>query len=312
MLSVMSGCPEYVVPLMHEGQVTATPGMVRRLIASQFPQWANDPVTAIPGGTDHAMFRIGPSLLARFPLTESRGQPVREARWLPVLSPLLPLEVPAPLGLGDPGEDYPWQWTVVPWITGSTFDAEKLEPVELLSAAQSLADFVRALHCAPAGAGPPMTAGQRGAAVQHLDEPVRRLIGQLGERIDGAAVLAAWAYAMSAPTWPGDPVWLHTDLGPGNVIMRAGRVAGVIDFGLGVGDPAPDLLPAWHLFEGASRDLFLRETGYDEATQARALAWLLAPALQGLVYYQHTRPDFVSLSERHIKLALQAHRSCGG
>lgn len=305
----MSGRPEYVVPLMHEGQVTATAGLVRRLIATQFPQWADYPVTAIPGGTDHAMFRIGSALLARFPLTESRGQPAREARWLPVLAPLLPLEVPAPLALGEPGGDYPWNWTVVPWIAGSTFDAAKLEPVELLAAAQSLAHFVQALHRAPAGDGPPMRAGQRGSPVQHLDERVRGLIERLGERLEGAAVLAAWEYAMSAPAWTGDPVWLHTDLAPGNVIVRDGHVAGVIDFGLGVGDPAPDLLPAWHLFSGASRELFFRETGYDEATQARALAWLLAPALGGLLYYQHTRPDFVALSERHIELAVEAHRS---
>ena len=105
---------------------------------------------------------------------------------------------------------------------------------------------------------------------------------------------------------------MHTDLGPDNVIVRDGRVAGVIDVGLGVGDPAVDLLPAWLMFRGASRGVFLQEVGYDAATRARALAWLLSPALQGLIYYRDTRPDFVARAEQHIALAVAEHISGHG
>ena len=297
---------QHVVPLMHEGQVTATTGLVERLVAEQFPQWAGEPVTAIPGGTDHAVFRIGGALLARFPLTSSRGQPAREARWLPLLARHVPLAVPVPVGLGGPGLGYPWQWTVVPWLRGATFSAA---PVELVPAARDLACFVRALHRVPADGGPASAPGQRGASVRHLDEPVRRLIRLLRDRIDEPAVTAVWDDAMAAAAWTGDPVWLHTDLGPDNVVVDGGRITGVIDFGLAVGDPAPDLLPAWQLFSGTSRALFLDETGYDAATHARALAWLLAPALQGLVYYRDTWPGFVTRAQQHIGLAVEAHRS---
>lgn len=111
---------------------------------------------------------------------------------------------------------------------------------------------------------------------------------------------------MSAPAWTGEAVWLHTDLSPDNVIVRDGRTTRVIDVGLGVGDPAPDLIPAWHLFSGESREVFLDEVGYDAATQARGFAWLLAAALKGLIYYRDTRPDFIASAKRHVKLAVAA------
>jgi len=50
---------------------------------------------------------------------------------------------------------------------------------------------------------------------------------------------------------------VYGDLLPGNLLFERGRLSAVIDFwGLGVGDPACDLMIAWGLFSGESRDVF--------------------------------------------------------
>src|ERR1700722_4495669 len=43
-----------------------------------------------------------------------------------------------------------------------------------------------------------------------------------------ARVLAAWDAALAVPPWDGPPVWLHGDPHPANILVRDGRVSGVI------------------------------------------------------------------------------------
>jgi aminoglycoside phosphotransferase (APT) family kinase protein len=65
--------------------------------------------------------------------------------------------------------------------------------------------------------------------------------------------------------------------------VRDGRLTAVIDFGTsGVGDPACDLVIAWTLFEGESREAFRHAVGQDEGTWTRARGWVLWKALLGL------------------------------
>jgi aminoglycoside phosphotransferase (APT) family kinase protein len=54
---------------MHPDQLTVPVEVVCDLVASQFPRWRDLAVTAFPSpGTENALFRIGDSLAARFPL----------------------------------------------------------------------------------------------------------------------------------------------------------------------------------------------------------------------------------------------------
>ena len=54
---------------------------------------------------------------------------------------------------------------------------------------------------------------------------------------------------------------------PANLLARQGRLAAVIDFGgLGVGDPACDVLPAWILLTAHTRDLCSAPIGRREPT----------------------------------------------
>jgi aminoglycoside phosphotransferase (APT) family kinase protein len=83
-----------------------------------------------------------------------------------------------------------------------------------------------------------------------------------------------------AAVWPGTPRWFHGDVAPGNLHVRDGSLAGVIDFGTsGVGDPACDLVIAWTFFRGSSRAVFRRAVGQSDGTWARARGWALWKAL---------------------------------
>jgi aminoglycoside phosphotransferase (APT) family kinase protein len=110
-----------------------------------------------------------------------------------------------------------------------------------------------------------------------------RAIEILGASIPQEAVLTVWDDAVAA-SWRGDPVWFHGDVAAGNLLVREGRLAAVIDFGSsGVGDPACDVVIAWTLLSGASRVAFRRALGCDPGTWARGRGWTLWKALITLV-----------------------------
>lgn len=289
---------------MHDGQVETTTDLVRRLVAAQLPHLAHLPIQPVAeSGTDHALYRLGEELLARLPIIDwAVDQAETDKHWLPVLAPHLPLPVPVPVAVGQPAQDYPWPWSVVPWIPG---DTPKGDNLDLPTAAVDLARFARALHGIPADGGPVKTGSSRGVPLASLDVGIRRLIQELGDEIDRAAVTRVWDEAVSAPGWDAPLVWIHGDLQPGNLIVRERRLAAVIDFsGLGLGDPAPDLAPAWNLFDRRTRIIFRDAIGYDDATWARAKGWVLAPALQGLRYYRHSRPGFTAAARDRIAAVL--------
>ncbi len=128
--------------------------LVRRLLAAQFPQWAHLPVTPVErSGMDNATFRLGSDLSVRLPrYAHWVGQVEREHRWLPRLAPRLPLPVSEPVARGEPGEGYPYPWSVYRWLEGDTATTESLaDPVQ---AARELAGFITALQAIDATDGP--------------------------------------------------------------------------------------------------------------------------------------------------------------
>ena len=255
-------------------------GLVRRLIAAQFPAWADLPVTRLASGHDNRSFRLGAARVARLPSHERyASQAQKESRWLPYLAPRLPLPVPAPLAIGAPGEGYPWRWQVLRWIEGETAAAAPV--ADLTRLALDLAEFLVALQRIDPGGGP--TAGAhsfwRGGPLSTYDAETRAAVATLGDRIDVAAARAMWEAALAA-AWDGLPVWFHGDVAAGNLIVRDGRLAAVIDFGCcGVGDPACDLVIAWTCLDARSRAAFRAALALDDACWARARGWALWKAL---------------------------------
>ncbi|MFE0376953.1 aminoglycoside phosphotransferase family protein [Streptomyces inhibens] len=289
---------------MHADEVDIDASLVGRLVAAQFPQWADLPVTKVrSAGTDNAMYRLGDDMAVRLPLTPGAAQGVdKEQRWLPRLAPLLPLAVPMPLGKGVPGEGYDLPWSVYRWLDGQNAFDEPL--TDLRAAAVELGRFVVALRQVDAAAGPPSF---RGGPLRTRDDDVRVAIRDLdaGGTLDGEAATAAWDAALRLPAWHGAPVWVHSDLLPGNLLARDGRLSAVIDFGgLGVGDPACDMMAAWTVLSAETRDLFRAASGADDATWARGRGWALCFGLTALHYYRVTNPVLADVGRRAVQEAL--------
>jgi aminoglycoside phosphotransferase (APT) family kinase protein len=280
-------------PKMHADQVETDVALVRRLLAGQFPQWADLPIDPVEShGTDHDIYRLGDHLAARLPcIGWATTQAAKEAEWLPKLSPHLPLALPVQVAMGRPAERYPFDWSIYVWLPGEnangTID-------DLNQAAVDLAAFVKALHRVDTTGAHPRPRGARGAPLAELDKSVRRSIAQLGDRIDGVAALRSWEESLNASAWDGQEVWVHGDLLPGNLLVVAGRLSAVIDWGsLNVGDPVCDLQPAWNLFIGDSRRRFRAELEVDAASWLRGRGWALAQAVWALPYYWDTNPGMI-------------------
>ncbi|MDP1617600.1 aminoglycoside phosphotransferase family protein [Phenylobacterium sp.] len=251
------------------------------LVADQFPQWGDLAVTRVrPGGWDNRTFRLGDALLVRMPAAAHYiAQVEKEQAWLPRLAAALPLPIPAPVAVGAPGRGYPFPWSICAWIEGETVAAA--EGLDHEALAQDLANFLLALHAIDASDGPAAGAHNfhRGGDPAVYDGQTRAAVETLGDQIDGAAALALWDAAL-ATRWDRLQVWIHGDVAPGNLLVRDGRLAAVIDFGTcGVGDPACDLAFAWTFLSEAAREIFRQRLGLDDDTWLRGQAWALWKAL---------------------------------
>lgn len=292
---------------MHAGELETDTALVRRLLVAQFPQWAGLPLEPVASsGTENALYRLGDDMVVRLPRTDWAVGGLENAHgWLPRLAPLLPFEVPVPLALGIPAEGYPWPWSVYSWIEGENPTAGRVADSDSL--AQDLVRFVGAMRRVELAGGP---AAGRGGPLAERDEPTRRAIAELGGKVDAVAVTEAWEGALRTPVWSGPPVWVHNDLMPGNLLLRRRRLAGVIDFaGVGIGDPAADLIVAWNTLPAEARPGFRVALQVDDATWDRGRGLALSMALIALPYYEKTNPEFATIARYVIGEVLAERRS---
>ncbi|HLS12938.1 MAG TPA: aminoglycoside phosphotransferase family protein [Beutenbergiaceae bacterium] len=262
-------------------RILADAELVRTLIADQFPQWADLPVRPVTTqGWDNQTFHLGELMLVRMPTAAEYALAVeKEHRWLPVLAPLLPLPVPAPLAQGSPGAGFSHPWSVYGWLAGSPAEPENIADRTRL--ATDLAGFLTSLRSIdPAtGPGPGTHNWYRGGPLGTFEAMAWAALQTLAGYVDADRVRAVWQAALNAP-WDRQPVWFHGDIATGNLLVRGGELGAVIDFGTcGVGDPACDLAIAWTLLSGESRAAFRDTLGVDDDTWSRGRGWALWKAL---------------------------------
>jgi aminoglycoside phosphotransferase (APT) family kinase protein len=262
-----------------------TPAVVARLVAEQFPQWAGLPVERVAvDGWDNTTFRLGDALSVRLPSTDAYvAQVHKEHRWLPILARHLPLPIPEPVAMGQPGGGFSRPWSIYRWIEGSPASPDRVADLTVFAA--DLAGFLAALCTVDASGGPRPGWHNffRGGPLETYDAQSRRSIELLAEEIDARAATEVWEAAL-ASVWEQSPVWVHGDVTPSNLLVVDGHLRAVIDFGCaGVGDPACDLVMAWTFFTGASQDEFRRGLPFDDATWARGRGWALWKALITIV-----------------------------
>ncbi len=144
--------------------------LVRRLVAAQFPQWADLPVEpVVPGGHDNRTFRLGDELSVRLPSAE---------------------------GARGPGEGFPHEWSVYRWLDGEPVSEAALrDPVAF---AVDLAAFLRALATAPTedGPAPGPHSFHRGAPVGLYERETVEALDALRDRVPRDAALRVWERAV--------------------------------------------------------------------------------------------------------------------
>jgi len=286
---------------MHAGEVDIDVELVQRLVAVQFPLLADLPILAIQStGTVNAIYRLGDHLCARLPRVSSWAQDLeKELNWLPKLAPYLSLRVPEPVAQGHPASGYPFSWAIYRWIDGHPYRDDLIHDER--QAAADLAQFVHELRRIDPRGKP-----QGGRKPLHeLDAMTRVAIESSRSVIDSDAAAAAWASALKAPAWDGTPVWIHTDLLRPNLLVDRGRLCAVIDFGgIGVGDPAADVVPAWSVFRQSGRAIFRAALDVDDGTWNRARGYALHQAVLIIPYYAETNPGFVAQAKRTVEEVL--------
>ncbi|WP_392538509.1 aminoglycoside phosphotransferase family protein [Legionella sp. 227] len=272
--------------------------LVHRLIQSQFPQWSALPIQPVEfSGWDNRTFHLGSEMTVRLPSDAFYALQVeKEQRWLPYLASHLSLPIPIPLAKGEPTEDYPWHWSIYRWIEGQTASIARIDEMNRFAA--DLAQFLLQLQGIKAIGGP--VAGEhsfyRGGPLSTYDAETQEAIKILRQQIDTGTLSAIWSEALS-DAWLSDPVWVHGDIAPGNLLVKEGRLCAVIDFGqLAVGDPACDLVIAWTFFKTESREVFRKTLQLDKATWARARGWALWKALIVCARLPGTNPEDIEKS----------------
>src|SRR3712207_4667561 len=113
----------------HTDRIHIDATLVRRLVAAQFPRWADLPIRPVEhDGWDNTTFRLGEDMSVRLPSAAPYAPQVeKEHRWLPKLAPLLPLPIPTPLAKGAPADVYPFPWSVYRWLEGEPATAGRID-----------------------------------------------------------------------------------------------------------------------------------------------------------------------------------------
>ena len=281
-------------------EVRITESTVQRLLAAQHPDLAALPIRDAGGGWDNAMFRLGNELAARLP---RRSLAVRlfehEQRWLPVLADRLPLPVPVPLRAGEPGEGYPWRWSVVPWLPGRVAEHDPPDREQW----PTWVRFLAALHV-PAPADAPVNPA-RGVPLARRAaglEPRLALV-ERATSVVTSVVRRAWHEGLAAEL---DvlPTWIHGDLHARNVLVEHGTIRGVIDWGdVTAGDRATDLASLWTVLPDLrARTAAMEALGsVSPATWARARAWAVLFGVILLDVGMVDDPGFVRMGERTLR-----------
>lgn len=178
---------------MHADELDVDPSLVARLVATQFPQWADLPLEPVlPGGTDNFIYRLGGDMAVRLPRTpRATGKVDEDLRRLPTLAPFLPLGIPLPVARGAPAEGYPWEWGIYRWLDGESATIERI--ADPRRAAAELAGFLAALQRIDTEGGRPGTS--RGVPLRRRDPDTREAIAALAGEVDADAATAAWEAA---------------------------------------------------------------------------------------------------------------------
>jgi aminoglycoside phosphotransferase (APT) family kinase protein len=242
---------------------------VRSLLQEQHPDLIHLPIHFLGAGLDNMMFRLGDQLSVRLPQRKAAVKLIKnEQTWLPLLADRLTIPVPTPVRLGKPAKNYPWRWSILPWLAGVTADREKPH----LNQAKRFASFLRSLHIpapfyAPLNPVRAILLNQRTVFFEQRIQRLERKTNLITQKIKDI-----WYEALNTPI-DVQPKWLHGDLHPDNILVKNGAITGIIDWErISSGDIATDLCSIWMLFydQNARQQAITEYANISDATLLRA------------------------------------------
>jgi aminoglycoside phosphotransferase (APT) family kinase protein len=274
--------------------------LVRRLIASQFPEIELRALLLMAEGWDNSVWLVNGRWVFRFPRRAVAGAGVeREMAVLPRLAPMLPLPIPVPVFFGRPAEGYPWSFFGGALVPGCETADAALTDAERRRLAGPLASFLRVLHSSDVAAR--LNAARELPADPMGRGDMRRRVRLTLERLSEVEQQGLWRLPGSVRDWlepardlpPAAPSSVvHGDLHLRHLLVdERGAPAGVIDWGdLCRADPAIDLPLLWSLLPADARADFLAAYGpvsHEQLLRARVLAVFLCATLA--LYAHHER-----------------------
>ena len=297
---------------MHAGQLLVSAVAVRQLVDEQFPQWRELPIRCLASqGTVNALFRIGDTLLARFPLEPGDIGATRrllqsEAKAARELLGRTRFPTPEPVALGEPGAGYPLPWSVQTWLPGTV--ATDQDPGESIAFAHDLAEFIHGVRAIDTR-GRTFCGRGRGGELPSHDAWMETCFERSEHLLDVPQLRRTWAAMRVLPRTAPD-VMTHGDLIPGNVLVRGGRLAGAIDVGdLGPTDPALDLVGAWHLLEAGPRQVLRGDLECTDLEWERGKAWAFEQSMGAVWYYADSNPAMTLMGQRTLHRIMAAASS---
>lgn len=286
--------------------------LVTKLINEQFPEWSHLSITPVKNsGNDNRTFHLGDHMSVRLPSGEGYAPQVeKEQKWLPILAEKLSLPIPIPLAKGNPTTEYQWPWSVNKWLEGDTLSHSNLDNLNQL--AKDLGSFLKELQAVDSSGGP--LAGEhnfyRGGLLSIYNDESKKAIENNNEIFDAVLLGEIWSLALKSK-WESEPVWLHGDIAPGNLLVKDGKLSAVIDFGiLGVGDPSCDAAIAWTFFDETSRKVFKDTLKMDEETWNRARGWALWKTLITYDECKETNPMKAKEAFTIICTIVEEYKKC--
>lgn len=289
--------------VMHEGQLHVSEDTVRRLVSRQFPDWKDLAVREVQtAGTVNAIFRIGDELAARFPLldqdpTEARAKISAEGAAAREFADASTVPTPELVAIGEPGDGYSLPWSVQTWLPGRV--ASDADPAGSIGFAEDLAALIAGLRAADTR-GRRFEGEGRGGQLPDHDRWLEKCFVESADLLDVPLLRAKWAELRTLPEVDGD-VMCHGDLIPPNVLVREGRLAGVLDSGgFAAADPALDLVAAWHLLDDAQRVVLKDGLGCSEVQWRRGMAWAFQQAMGLVWYYAESNPTMSRWGRRTL------------
>ena len=255
-------------------------GLARRLIQDLCPELAPVRLEPVGHGWDNTVFGVNRQWVFRFPRRQVGADLLDvELGVLPRLADRVPVDISVPLWVGEPDLGYPWRFSGGRWIEGKSVVERNPGLQQRMGLADSLAEFLAALHAVPADEAQQWGAGPD--EIGRLDPELRipRTRNYLRRATESGLIDDPHAWDSILDAFADDagdairPCLQHGDLYARHLLLNSQcRLTGVIDWGdLHIGDPAVDLSVAWLVLPPQARSRFLDAYGeVDPVTWRRA------------------------------------------